>query len=107
MNESSFVARGQGGGNSGFTSAESTLMFRKLLENEEFLEKFMNRFCDVMNTNNDTDTVVALDGHTFVKFVVTDTAGGATIEYTDSTIEVTLGSVENCCAGGLCIEINM
>jgi len=180
-------------------------MFRKLLENEEFLEKFMNRFCDVMNTNYDTDTVVALinemkvaiepaieeqsnrypssvssvsswesniekmiqfaqertgyvqgflqsrftlpdvvtvtlntdsgvgyirindtditvdtrgvsdasswsgsyfggttqtftavalDGHTFVKFIVTDTANGMTTEYTDSIIEVTLGSGE-------------
>jgi len=203
MNESSSGEGGRGGGNSGFTSAESTLMFRKLLENEEFLEKFINRFCDVMNTNYDTDTVVALinemktaiepaieeqsnrypssvssvsswesnvekmiqfaqertgyvqgflqsrfslsdivtvtlntdsgagyirindtditvdtrgisdasswngsyfggttqtfaavalNGHTFVKFVVTDTASGTAAEYTDSTIEVALGS---------------
>ena len=203
LNESSSGESGRGGGSSGFTSAESTLMFRKLLGNEAFLEKFINRFCDVMNTNYDTDTVVALidemkaaiepaieeqsnrypssvssvsswesniekmiqfveertgyvqgflqsrfslsdivtvtlntdsdtgyirmndtditvdtrgvsdasswsgsyfggttqtftavalDGHTFVKFIVTDTASGATTEFTDSTIEVTLGS---------------
>jgi len=59
MNESSSSMSG-GGGNSGFTSAESTLMFRKLLENEEFLEKFINRFCDVMNTNYEESSVVAL-----------------------------------------------
>jgi len=205
MNENSSGTGGRGGGNRGFTSAESTLMFRKLLENEEFLEKFINRFCDVMNTNYDTDTVVALinemkaaiepaieeqsnrypssvssvsswesniekmiqfaqertgyvqdflqsrfslpdvvtvtlntdsaagyirindtditvdtrgvsnasswsgsyfggttqtftaaslDGHTFVKFIVTDTANGMTAEYPDSIIEVTLGSGE-------------
>ena len=43
----------------GFTSAESTLMFRKLMENEEFKAKFINRFCDVMNTNYETDTVTS------------------------------------------------
>ena len=56
LNESS-SSGGRGG--MGFTSAESTLMFRKLLENEEFKAKFINRFCDVMNTNYETDTVAA------------------------------------------------
>jgi len=56
MNESS---SGMGGGG-GFTSAEATLMFRKLLENENFLAQFINRFCDVMNTNYEESTVVAL-----------------------------------------------
>jgi len=56
LNESS-SSGGRGG--MGFTSAESTLMFRKLLENEEFKAKFINRFCDVMNTNYDTDTAAA------------------------------------------------
>jgi len=205
LNESSSSSgegRNQGGG-MGFTSAESTLFFSKLLENEEFKATFINRFCDIMNTNYDVDTVVAaidamkaeiepaiseqanrypssvssvsswetsinkmiqfaqertgymqgflqsrfslsdivnvtlntdsgsgyirindtditagargvtdasswsggyfagttqtftavvLDGHTFVKFIVTDTASGTVTEYTDSTINVTLGS---------------
>ena len=56
LNESS-SSGGRGG--MGFTSAESTLMFRKLMENEEFKAKFINRFCDVMNTNYDTNTVIA------------------------------------------------
>ena len=201
LNESSSGSSGRGGGGGGFTSSESTLLFRKLLENSEFQAKFINRFCDVMNTNyesttvidtinemkaeiepaieeqanrypgsvssveswesniekmiqfaeertgymlgflqsrfslsdivtvtvhtdsdagyiriNDTDittstsgvsdasvwsgsyfagtvqtfTAAPLEGHTFVKFVVTDTASGTKTEYTDSTIEVTL-----------------
>lgn len=63
MNESSSSAGGgqnRGGGGNGFTSAESTLMFRKLLENDEFKAKFINRFCDVMNTNYESSSVVAL-----------------------------------------------
>jgi len=210
LNESSSSTGGGQGGGMGFTSAESTLFFRKLLENEEFKAKFINRFCDIMNTNYDTDTVVAainamkaeiepaiseqanrypssvssvssweasinkmiqfaqertgymqgflqsrfslsdivtvtlntnngqgyirindtditagtrgvtdasswsgsyfagttqtftavaLDGHTFVKFIVTDTASGKTTEYTDSTIQVTLGS------GGAVVQV--
>jgi len=202
MNDSSSSTDG-GNRGGGFTSAESTLLFRKLLENEEFKARFINRFCDVMNTDyeintvsasinemktemedaipeqsnrypssvsgyeswennvntmiefaqqrtgyvqgflqskfsladvvaitlktdgnkgyiriNDTDittatrgitdisswngsyfagttqtvTAVALDGDTFVKLVVTDTATGTTTEYTDSIIEITLGS---------------
>lgn len=47
----------RGGG--GFTSADSTLLFRKLLENESFKAQFINRFCDVMNTSYETETVVA------------------------------------------------
>lgn len=54
-----FGRGGFGGGMGGFTSAESTLMFRKLLENNEFRGKFINRFCDVMNTNYETQTVIA------------------------------------------------
>ena len=42
----------------GFTSDSSTLFIRKLLENETFKAKFINRFSDVMNTNYDLDTVV-------------------------------------------------
>ena len=61
LNESSGggMNRGMGGGMRGFTSPESTLMFRKLVENTEFLTKFINRFCDVMNTNYEINTVIA------------------------------------------------
>lgn len=55
-------APGEGGGpggGGGFTNAKSTLIFRKLLENEVFLNQFINRFCDVMNTNYDPDYVTA------------------------------------------------
>jgi hypothetical protein len=48
-----------GGGGASFTSAESTVFFRKLLENETFKAKFINRFCDVINTNFETNTVVS------------------------------------------------
>ncbi|HWT75642.1 MAG TPA: CotH kinase family protein [Mobilitalea sp.] len=46
------------GRNNGFNSSWSTLMFRKLLENDQFKAKFINRFCDVMNTNYEVNTVV-------------------------------------------------
>lgn len=49
---------GEQGRMKGFTSASSTLIFRKLLENEEFKDKFINRFSDVMNTNYNTDYVM-------------------------------------------------
>lgn len=42
----------------GFTNAQSTLIFRKLLENETFKNKFINRFCDVMNTNYEVSYVL-------------------------------------------------
>lgn len=58
MNESASSTGGGKRGGGGFTSAESTLMFRKLLENEELQAKFINRFCDVMNTNYEADTVI-------------------------------------------------
>lgn len=57
LNENSPASSGRGGGH-GFTSDESTLMFRKLLENDQFKSQFINRFCDVMNTNYDSDTVI-------------------------------------------------
>lgn len=52
--------RGEGGQGRtmGFTSASSTLIFRKLLENEQFRDQFINRFCDLMNTNYETDYVL-------------------------------------------------
>ncbi|MDR3314852.1 MAG: CotH kinase family protein [Oscillospiraceae bacterium] len=53
LNESS-SSRGMG-----FSSDASTLFFRKLIENEAFKAKFINRFCDVMNTNYAADTVTA------------------------------------------------
>lgn len=34
-----------------FNPAWSTLFFRRLLTNSEFKEKFVNRFCDLINTN--------------------------------------------------------
>lgn len=55
-------APGEGGGpggGGGFTNAKSTLIFRRLLENEDFFHQFINRFCDVMNTNYDPDYVTA------------------------------------------------
>jgi spore coat protein CotH len=59
MSENVGGGRGMGGGpGGGFSSAETTLMFRKLLENEEFRAKFINRFCDVMNTNYEMQTVI-------------------------------------------------
>lgn len=39
-----------------------------------------------------TITAVPMEGHAFVKFVVTDTASGTTTEYSDSNIEAILGS---------------
>lgn len=56
LNESGSSVGGRGSG--GFTSAESTLIFRKLLENDKFKSKFINRFCDVMNTRYESDTVI-------------------------------------------------
>lgn len=54
---------GRGGmGGMGFTNSASTLIFRKLLENEDFLAQFVNRFCDVMNTNYDADYVTSRIG---------------------------------------------
>lgn len=52
LNES--TSGGRGGG---FTSSQSTLIFRRLMENEEFQAKFINRFCDIMNTNYNAATV--------------------------------------------------
>lgn len=49
--------RPEGGGGMGFTSANSTMMFRKLLENEDFQAQFINRFCDLMNTTYDKANV--------------------------------------------------
>ncbi|MDL2288836.1 CotH kinase family protein [Oscillospiraceae bacterium OttesenSCG-928-F05] len=43
-----------GFGGMGFTNATSTLLFRKLLQNETFLQQFISRFCDLMNTNYST-----------------------------------------------------
>ena len=50
--------QGRGGG-MGFNADYSTLFFRRLIENEDFKARFINRFCDVMNTNYNTDAVVA------------------------------------------------
>lgn len=50
---------GRGGGGMGFNADWSTLFFRRLIENESFVARFVNRFCDVMNTNYDAETVVA------------------------------------------------
>ena len=52
LNESSSGRRGNG-----FTSFQSTLIFRRLLENQGFQAGFINRFCDVMNTNYNAGTV--------------------------------------------------
>ena len=53
LNESS-----SGRWGNGFTSSQSTLIFRCLLENQGFQAGFINRFCDVMNTNYNAGTVV-------------------------------------------------
>ena len=58
MNENAGGGRG-GGMGGGFSSPETTLMFRKLLENDEFRATFINRFCDVMNTNYETQTILS------------------------------------------------
>lgn len=58
LNENSSSGGGRGGG-MGFTSEQTTRIFRKLLENPTFQMKFINRFCDVMNVNYNSDTVIA------------------------------------------------
>lgn len=52
------MKNGQEGRAMGFTNASSTLIFRRLLENTQFKNKFINRFCDVMNTNYETNYVL-------------------------------------------------
>lgn len=37
----------------------STLFFRRLITNQEFKDKFVNRFCDLLNTNFNKDVVIA------------------------------------------------
>ena len=42
-----------------FNPLWSTLFFRRLITNEEFNEKFVNRFCDLLNTNFKPDIITS------------------------------------------------